>query len=281
MVIIFADTTSSMNVQEAKSLGIEFFPQIINFGNDSYRDDYEINSATFLQKLTSSTSLPKTAAPPPSLYIPLFQKHIESGNYIVVLTPSAKVSGTFRSAEVAAQEFPNADIKIIDTLAIGASLASIVKQANKFTKEGLSGEEVSSKVEDLKLRERNLFVVDTLEYLYKGGRIGGAKMLFGSILQVKPLLTLKNGQVEPVESQRTSKKALARLKELVFTDCKENGFSMFSIQHGAAENEAKVLAEDFKVLLNIDHIEIYELPPAFLTHSGPGVLGVSYFVDKY
>ncbi|MDO9085791.1 MAG: DegV family protein [Anaerolineaceae bacterium] len=280
MVTIFADTTSSIPVEEAKSLGIEYFPQIINFGDESYRDDYELDPATFLQKLMSSSILPKTAAPPPSLYNPIFEKHIKSGNSIIVLTPSSKISGTFRSAEVAAQDYPDADIKIFDTFAVGASLASIVIKANQYAKDGLSSDDILTKVEDLKLRERNLFVVDTLEYLYKGGRIGGAKMLFGSILQVKPLLTLKNGQVEPVESQRTSKKAIARLKDIVLSDCKKNGFSMFSIQHGAAEKEANLLAEDFKKLLDIDQIEIFELPPAFLTHSGPGVLGVSYFVNK-
>ncbi len=279
MVSIFADTTSSIPVEDAKALGIEYFPQIIIFGDESFKDDYEIDSNTFLKKLVASSNLPKTAAPPPSLYNPFYEKHLSTGDSIIVLTPSLKVSGTFRSAEVAAQEFPNADIRVIDTLAIGASLASIVKVANRHAQEGLSSEEIINKVEDLKIRERNLFVVDTLEYLYKGGRIGGAKMLFGSLLQVKPLLSLKNGQVEPVDSQRTSKKALARLKELVVSECKDRGFSMFSIQHGAAEKEAKSLAEDFKQLLGIDMIEIYELPPAFLTHSGPGVLGVSYFVD--
>ncbi|MBE0684365.1 MAG: DegV family protein [Anaerolineaceae bacterium] len=279
MVSIFADTTSSIPVEDAKAMGIEYFPQIIIFGDESFRDDYELDSSAFLKKLVSSPTLPKTAAPPPSLYNPIFEKHLSAGDAIIVLTPPIKVSGTFRSAEVAAQDFPNADINIIDTLAIGASLASIVKVANKYAQDGLSSQEIISKVEDLKTRERNLFVVDTLEYLYKGGRIGGAKMLFGSLLQVKPLLCLKNGQVEPVDSQRTTKKALARLKELVVSECKEKGFSMFSIQHGAAENEAKSLAHDFKQLLGIDTIQIFELPPAFLTHSGPGVLGVSYFVD--
>jgi len=279
MVVIFADTTSSIPVKEAKNLGIEYFPQVIIFGDETYHDDYEINSTTFLNKLASSPSLPKTAAPPPSMYNPIFEKHITEGSSIIVLTPPIKVSGTFRSAEVAAQEFPDAEIKVVDTMTIGASLASIVKTANQYAKSGLSIDEILLKVENLKLRERNLFVVDTLEYLYKGGRIGGAKMLFGSLLQMKPLLSLKNGQVEPVDSQRTSKKAIAKLKELVVADCKDKGFSMFSIQHGAAEKEARILAEDFKNLLNISSIDIYELPPAFLTHSGPGVLGVSYFID--
>lgn len=279
MVTIFADTTSSIKVEEAKELGIEYFPQIIIFGDTSYRDDTEIDSNTFMLKLTSSSLLPKTAAPPPSLYNPVIEKQLNLGNSIIVLTPPVKVSGTFRSAEVAKQDFPDADIRIIDTLSIGASLASIVKMANQYAKSGLTADQVVEKIEDLIRRERNLFVVDTLEYLYKGGRIGGAKMLFGSLLQVKPLLSLKNGQVEPVESQRTSKKAITRMKELVIEECKGKGCSFFSVQHGAAPEAAQTLANDFKQLLNLDEVLIYELPPAFLTHSGPGVLGVSYFVD--
>jgi len=279
MVTIFADTTSSLSVKEAEALGIEYFPQIIIFGDESFRDDYELDSSTFIKKLIESSTLPKTAAPPPGLYGPKFEKHSSAGDSIIVLTPSTQLSGTFRSAEVAAQDFPNADIKVIDTLSIGASLATIVKLANKYAKEGSSSEEIVQKVENLITRERNLFVVDTLEYLYKGGRIGGAKMLFGSLLQVKPLLCLRNGKVEPVDSQRTSKKAIARLKELVVNECKDKGCSMLSIQHGAAHQEANSLADEFKKLLDVESIEIFELPPAFLTHSGPGVLGVSYFVD--
>lgn len=279
MVTIFADTTSSLTVKEAEALGIEFFPQIINFGDESFRDDHELDSGEFLTKLVASSTLPKTAAPPPSLYNPKFEKHISVGNAIIVLTPSQQLSGTFRSAEVAAQDFPEADIVVIDTLTIGASLATIVKMANKYANDGLTSKEIILKIENLISRERNLFVVDTLEYLYKGGRIGGAKMLFGSLLQVKPLLCLKNGKVEPVDSQRTSRKAISTLKDIAVKECKEKGCSKFSVQHGAARKEAEILVEDFKKLLGIEDIDIFELPPAFLTHSGPGVLGVSYFVD--
>jgi len=209
MVTIFADTTSSIPVKNAIELGIEYFPQIIIFGDQSFRDDFEIDTKTFLEKLSKSSALPKTAAPPPSLYQPLYEKHLNMGNSIIVLTPSAKVSGTFRSAELAAQEFPGADIKILDTKNIGASFASIVISAVQWANNGDSNIEILEKVKDLINRERNIFVVDTLEYLFKGGRIGGARFLFGSLLQVKPLLNLKEGQVEPVESQRTKKKAIS------------------------------------------------------------------------
>ena len=279
MVTIFADTTSSIPVEQAKIMGLEYLPQIIIFGDTSYRDDTELNTTSFLEKLTSSPTLPKTAAPPPALYLPIFKKHIDNGNSIIVLTPSAKVSGTFRSAEVAAQEFPDADIVIVDTQNIGASFASIVKSAVEWANSGKTSTEIVNNINNLIECERNMFVVDTLEYLHKGGRIGGAKMLFGSLLQVKPLLCLKQGQVEAVESQRTKKRAMARLTELVLADCPKTDSSMLSIQHGGAEKEALNLAEEFKQLLGLSTIEIYELPPAFLVHSGPGVLGVSYFVN--
>ncbi len=279
MVTIFADTTSSIPVDEARSLDIEYLPQIIIFGEDTYRDDTELDSATFIKKLVASATLPKTSAPPPQMYEPLFEKHIQAGDDIIVLTPSAKVSGTFRSAETAAQDFSSDQITVIDTLNIGASFASIVKEAAKMARKGETSEKIIQLINHMIERERNIFVVDTLEYLFKGGRIGGAKMLFGSLLQVKPLLALKKGQVEAVESQRTKKKALNRMMELIMEECPPKNSSFLSIQHGAALAEAEILATQLKGALNLNEVPVYNLPPAFLVHSGPGVLGASYFVD--
>ncbi len=279
MVIIFADTTSSIPTEEAKKLGIEFFPQIIVFGNESYRDDYEITSEQFLTKLKSARTLPKTAAPPPVLYTPVYEKYLKMNADIIVLTPSQKVSGTFRSAEVAAQEFNSDKIHIIDTKNIGAGLATIVKKANQWCQADLPVQEIITNINQLIAREKNIYVVDTLEYLHKGGRIGGAQMLVGSLLQVKPILSFIEGQVEPVESQRTKKKALSRLKEMVLENCPKSNEAMFSVQHGDAFAEAQKLAEEIKEILGIDQVNIYDLPPAFMVHTGPGVLGVSYFTE--
>jgi DegV family protein with EDD domain len=278
MVTIFADTTSSIPVKKALALGIEYLPQIIVFGEKTYRDDTEMDSASFLEQLKASPILPKTSAPPPALYKPLLEKHIQANEEVVILTPSAQLSGTFRSAEIAAQDFPNANIRILDTQNIGASFASMVLQANQWAKAGMSADEIILKVQDMIHRDRNLYVVDTLEYLYRGGRIGGAKMLFGSLLQVKPLLGLKNGQVEALESQRTKKKAIARLMTIVSEECPKDNASLLSVQHGNAYTEAQALADEFKKSLGLDEVPVYDLPPAFLVHSGPGVIGVSYFV---
>lgn len=279
MVTIVADTTSSIPVPQAQELGIPYIPQIIVFGNETYRDDTEMDSKTFLKRLRESSTLPKTAAPPPALYHPIYEKYTQDDNTVVVLTPSADVSGTFRSAEVAAADFPGRDIRIVDTRTIGSGLASIVLEASRWAKEGLDADTIIERVKDMSQKERVYFVVDTLEYLYKGGRIGGAKMLVGSLLQVKPILQFKNGQTEAVESQRTQRRAMARLKELVYSECPHHDGALLTIMHGDAEEEAQALAEEFKTQLGISSIRIYDLPPAILVHAGPGVIGVSYFTE--
>jgi len=116
MVTIVADTTSTLSVAEAKSLGVPYLPQVIIFGEESYRDDSEINTETFLRKLKESPTLPKTSAPPPSLYTPIFEEILARGDSIVVVAPSTEMSGTYRSATTAAQEFPGADRLIQELL---------------------------------------------------------------------------------------------------------------------------------------------------------------------
>lgn len=277
MVKIIADTTSSIPVEVALRLGIPYLPQIIIFGDESYRDDCEIDTNTFLKKLRASSVLPKTAAPPPALYAPFYKKLSSEGHTILVLTPSAKVSGTFRSAEVAAKDFPDADIRVMDTGTVAAGLGSIVLLANDWANNGLDADTIIQRVQEMVARERIFLVVDTLEYLYKGGRIGGAQALVGSLLQVKPILTWKDGQVESFESQRTHKRAVARLRELVYTECPPSPEAYLCVMHGGVEKEANELAEEFRKTMGLDRVPIYELPPAILTHSGPGPLAVSYF----
>jgi DegV family protein with EDD domain len=278
MIQIVADTTCSVPVDQLKARGIDCLPQIIIFGDNSYRDDYELDTATFLRKLQEAPTLPKTAAPPPALYNPIYQKYLDQGDTVIVLAPSADVSGTFRSAEVAAQDFPGADIRIIDTRNVAGGLGSLVLQAKEWALQGMPADELEEKVKELGKRGKVYFLVDTLEYLHKGGRIGGAQALLGGILQVKPLLMLKDGRIEAVESQRTKKKAVARLKEIVYAQCPADVSGMLSVSHCGAEQEARQLAAEIQQALNLQEIPIYLVPPAIVVHGGPGVLAVSFFV---
>jgi DegV family protein with EDD domain len=278
MVKIVADTTSGLPREMFKSLGIPLIPQIVVFGEESYRDDTELDTAAFLEKLKASTQLPKTAAPPPPLYTPVFEDAIRKGEDVIVIAPSAKVSGTVRSAQVAAQDFPQLKVHVVDSQTIAGNLATLVLLANQWAGDGESAEAILKRLDDWIPRGRIYFLVNTLEYLQKGGRIGGAKALLGELLQVKPILTVRGGQVEPFEQQRTKRRALARLVEVVEEQCPKGVEGHLCVMQADAVDEADALAADLRSRMNLTRIPIYELPPAIVVHGGPGAMAVGFFV---
>jgi DegV family protein with EDD domain len=279
MIRIITDTTCVLPHQQLNELDIPYLPQFIIFGNNSYRDDTEIDTATFLRKLRSSPTLPKTAAPPPALYNPIYQKYTDLGEEMIVITPSSELSGTNRSAILAANDFPQSKIHVIDSRTVAGGLGQFVLQAWEWAHQGLEFDPLISRLIQMIPNNRTYFVVDTLEYLHKGGRIGGAQALFGSILQIKPILTLRDGHIDPVETQRTKKRALARMEELVLADCPKNQAARIAISQCDAMDEAIELASYFKENLGFLNIPIYEAPPAIVVHGGPKIISISYYTN--
>jgi DegV family protein with EDD domain len=278
MTIIVADTTCGLPRDLLKARGLPLIPQVVIFGEQSYHDDSEIDTATFLAKLKASPTLPKTAAPEPTLYYPLFKSAERQGETVIVVAPSSKVSGTVRSAETAAQEFPGLDVRVIDTQTVSCNLGSLVLLADDMAKAGSSADEIVAKLNDMIPRGRIYFLVHTLEYLAKGGRIGGAKKLLAELLDIKPILTIRNGQVEPFEQQRTHRRALARLDEIVREQCPQSAQARLAVMEVEAEDESRLLAAGLKSWWACGEVPIYELPPAIVTHGGPKTMGVGFFI---
>jgi DegV family protein with EDD domain len=280
MVKIITDTTAGLPAVTAHRYDIPVIPQLINFGNDSYYEGVSIDNTTFMARLTLSKELPKTAAPPPELFVEEFRRLAPLGEPILCIHPSAEVSGTVRSATVAAQEFPDADIRVIDTRVVGSPLATLVELAARWAEEGSDAGTIVRRIEDFSGRCRVYFLVATLEYLAKGGRIGGASALVGSVLQIKPILALREGRVEPFERERTHKRAVQRLKELVLEQYprRQNGY--LSIMHAAVPDQAKALSNDLSLALGLENIPILDVPPAIVTHGGPGILAVAFFTGE-
>jgi len=277
MTIVVADTTCGLPRDLLAERGIPLIPQVVMFGEESFHDDKEMDTVLFLQKLKAAKALPKTAAPEPSLYYPIFEEARKKSESVVVVAPTGKASGTVRSAQTAAQEFPDVDIRIVDTQAISCNLGSLVLVADDMAKAGKSASQIVAKLEDMIPRGRLYFLVDTLEYLAKGGRIGGAKRLVAELLEIKPILQVKDGQVEPFEQQRTKKRALARLVEVVAEQCPGGDETHLCVLQVEAESEAQALVEELKSKVNVPNIPIYELPPAIVVHAGPRAMGVGFF----
>jgi DegV family protein with EDD domain len=278
MVQIITDTTACLPSTFVAGHKLPVIPQIVTFGEESYYEGVEIDIPTFMERLKTASELPRTAAPPPELFKAEFERLVPLGEPILCLHPSSEVSGTVRSASVAAQDFPAADIRVIDTRMVAAPLATLVILAVGWAEAGLDAGAIENRLKDLIPRSRVYFLVATLEYLARGGRIGGASALVGSMLQIKPILTLEDGRVQSFERERTHKRAMARLKEIVVEQYPKQGEGYLAVMHAGATEQAEDLAADLGTRFSLSEVPIYDLPPAIVVHGGPGILGVSFIV---
>jgi DegV family protein with EDD domain len=280
MVHIITDTTSCLDVEFGRLHHIPIIPQVINFGEESYLEGVEMDTDEFIRRLRACKNLPKTAAPPPELFVREFERLAPTGEPILCIHPSALVSGTVRSATVAAQDFPGADIRIIDTMTVASPLATLVEVAAEMAAEGATAEQIIERLESMIRRCRIYFLVDTMEYLARGGRIGGAAALLGSVLQIKPILTFRNGQVDQFERERTHKRAVNRLKDLVMEQYPHGQNGYLSVMHADAAEEGQALAEELGKMVRQTRVPVAHVPPAIVTHGGPGILGVGFFTKS-
>jgi len=278
MVKIITDTTSGLPAEIARRYNIPVIPQVIIFGAESYLEGVEMDNATFMIRLTTSRELPKTAAPPTELFAEEFRRLVPTGEPILCIHPSADVSGTVRSAMVAAADFPGADIRIVDTRLVASPVATMVQLAAEWAEAGADADTIVARLQSMIPRCHIYFLVATLEYLAKGGRIGGAAALLGGVLQIKPILTLRDGKVDQFDRERTHRRALARMKGLVLDQIPRDGSGYLSVMHGGVPDQAQALADELGAELGLARVPILDVPPAIVTHGGPGILGVGFFV---
>lgn len=280
MIRIIGDTTSGLTLEQAKSIGIEFVPQLVIFGEQTFRDDTEIDPVEFVKKLEESPALPKTAAPPPALYTPIFEDMKAKGDSAVIICPSESLSGTVRSATTAKADFPELDIRIIDTQGIGSNLAVLLSDAVKWRDAGMNIDEIEAAVREKAERGVLIALVDTLDYLYKGGRIGGAAKLFGNILQVKPILTLSEGKVVPLEKQHTKRKAVARMIDILQENCPDLKAGDFTFSSRPNNPDVAVITSAIAKKYGCGDFPIYNAPTCLLVHTGPSILLFAFFKQQ-
>ncbi len=280
-VRIVTDTTAVLPAEFIAAHPIQVVPQVVLFGQDSFLEDVELSYTQFIQRLKSSSQLPKTAAPPPGLMVEAYERQLAEADTVISIHPSVDVSGTIRSALTAKEEsFPDADIRIIDTRTIAGNLASMVIDAVEWAETGVSADEIVRRLHAMIPRSRIYFLVATLEYLQKGGRIGGASALIGSVLQIKPILQVQDGRVEVLEKIRTHNHAYERLHDLVIQQCPHTRDAHLSVMNADEAPAAQRLAADFQAALGLEHVPVYNMGASITTHGGPGILAAGFFVGE-
>jgi DegV family protein with EDD domain len=274
---IVTDSASDISLEEAEDLGIEIVPLSVRFGEAEYTDLVDLSVSDFYQKMSESDLLPSTAAPSPGAFEAAFKRCAEAGaEGVICINLSLALSATGQAAQLAADALADTlPVKCIDSKSITCGLGTIIRKAAEAAKNGGSMDDILSLVENLTGRTRIFATLDTLENLKKGGRIGGAKAMLGTMLQFKPCLDLSSGEVVEAGRQRTRKKSLIWLKEVLEG---ESEISELSIIHGDAPD-----VEEFATLISDivprEQIRINQLGAVIGTHGGPRVLGVTYLVQ--
>ena len=276
-VRIVTDSACDLRGDEVDQYGIEVVPLSIRFGDKEYVDREELSVSEFYRLLAASDTLPETAAPAPGKFDAAFRRQLDAGaSGVVCINLSAALSATMQSAQTAAdnlkRELPDADVHVVDSRSITAGLGSIVIAAAQMGEAGSTAQEIVDAVEGLSDRTQVFGTLDTLDNLKKGGRIGGAQALLGSMLSIKPIIDISSGEVEEAGKQRTRKKALGWLRDkLVEVGPVEN----LAVMHGDAPDIDDFLAMIADVV-DIDSIRIEKIGPVVGTHGGPRVMGLAF-----
>ena len=274
-VRIVTDSACDLDQALVDQHGIEVVPLSIRFGDDEFVDRVELSNEEFYARMAASDTLPETAAPSPGAFEQAFRKQGASGDAVVCINLSAALSATMQSAVSAATSLEGEiAVSVVDSKALTLGLGNIVVAAAEAAAAGASPTEIEAKVEDLSSRTRMWGMLDTLDNLLKGGRIGKAQQLMGSVLSIKPILDMSTGEVHEAAKPRTRKKGLLWLRDKVleFGDDIETLWVMAGDPDDAGEL-VDLLAADYT-----GEIGQGRIGPVIGTHGGPGVLGVSFWV---
>jgi DegV family protein with EDD domain len=251
----------------------------VRFGDESYRDYVEISADEFYARLQSAAELPTTSQPTPGDFLATYEQ-LSSYERVLSLQISSTLSGTFASAVAAAETLGGDRVRVIDTRTVSASIALIAIGVQERLHRGTTDEEIDAFIARYQAGHQLLFTVSTLEYLAKGGRIGRAAALAGNLLNVKPILTIRDGEVVPLKRVRGNQKAFAEFRELFVSTTTDSPGLKVGIAHAAAPERMKALRELVEHERPHAQIEIATTLGAVVgTHAGPGTVGFFWFED--
>ena len=277
-VRIVTDSSCDLTDEEVAEHGVEVVPLSIRFGEDEYEDRSELSVEEFYAKLADASVLPETAAPAPGKFEAAFRRHQAAGaDAVVCINLSSELSATMQSAQNAAKALEGElDVRVVDSRSITSGLGTQVMLAAEAAAGGASADDVVALVDDLASRTHVFGALDTLENLKKGGRIGGAQALLGSLLSIKPILDISTGRVEEAGKQRTRKKALESLRDKV---AQAGAIEHVSVHHGFAPDVEEMLALLDPIVPRAD-VRVGVIGPVIGTHGGPRVMGVTWLASR-
>ncbi len=270
-------TDSTVDIADKYSDLFTVVPLTVTFGEKDYIDGVTITKQEFYQKLISGPDLPKTSQATPAVFAEVFRKLQEEGDEAIVITVSSRLSGTYQSACIAAEDFPN--VRVVDSKNVSIASGVLAEYALRCAEEGMGLDELADHLAKKREEIGLVAMVDTLEYLKKGGRISGAAALAGGVLGIKPVVTARDGELAVLGKARGSKKA----NNLLIEQIRKNGvdFSMPLLlgYTGLSDDMLQQYIQDSQCLWkgHVDDLDCVQLSSVIGTHAGPGAVAVAYF----
>jgi DegV family protein with EDD domain len=275
-VAIVTDSTSYIPKDILDQYPISVAPQVLIWGEQSYEDGVDISPSEFYTRLKGAKVLPSTSQVTPKSFNKIFGQLLAEDYQVLALLISEKLSGTIASAVQALEMHPGAPIEIVDSYSTAMALGFQVLTVARAAKDGASLAECKALAESARQHTGVIFAVDTLEFLHRGGRIGGASRFLGTALNIKPILELVDGRVEPVERVRTRQKSLERLLELAAERIGSRRPVRLATLHAQAPDEARMLLDMGLKRFNAVEQVFSEVSPVVGNHTGPGTVGVAF-----
>lgn len=282
---VVTDSTSNLPPELVDALDIPIIPLTVHWGEDSYEDGVTLDTETFYEWLRTRKEFPTTSQPSAGAFIDFFQRVAEEKETDTILGVfiSSEMSGTIASAMQARGHLseirPNLQIEIVDSRSVSMGLGLQVLAAARAAEDGQSIEAAMAAARRTQAASHVLFAVDTLTYLHRGGRIGGAARLVGSALNLKPVLTFVDGRVEPLEKVRSRAKSLRRIVQIVEERLDGQQPEELAIIHAEAEADLADFEEMVRARLKPKRVYTVTLSPVVGTHGGPGTLGIALHAD--
>jgi DegV family protein with EDD domain len=278
-VAIVVDSTAYIPPDLVTQYNIHVIPQILNWEGKSLRDDVDIKPDEFFTRLQTAKELPTTSQPSAGEFHEFFKQVAETADSILAILISQPLSGTQASANMAAGMMEGYPIDIVDSRSSSMGLGFIVLAAARALEQGASFTEAAALARKLVPLVRVVLVVDTLEFLHRGGRIGGANRLIGSMLSIKPVLHLLDGKIEPLARVRTKKKAISHMLQVAEEELQGKSNIHVAVIDALAPDEAQQIYDEAKKRLNPVELLRTGLSPVIGAHVGPGTVGLMYYAE--
>ncbi len=278
MIKIVTDSTAYLPQDLIEQHDIRVVPLNVLFGSTSYQEGFDLGYDQFYRMLAEADELPTTSQPAAGDFLNVYSELVEAGHEVISIHISSGISGTVDSALAARKMLPAAErVSVVDSLSASMGLELVVRAALDAIEAGQSRAEIVPMLEQLSNQARIFFVVDTLEYLHKGGRIGGASALLGTVLQFKPILFLKDGKIAPYGKVRTKRKAVTKLLDIIEERVSDRPIGKIGVTHALVPDEAEALVQKLKQRLDCSECYVSQTGPVIGTHTGPGLLGIAVY----